>query len=257
VSCRGNDIHTLELRPARQRKAAIDCITHAAAVHCVSEEMARSVTSLTGRTSGLWINRPAVDVGGIKPRTAVRNERLRILATGRLVWKKGFDYLLTALARLAKSGIDFEAEIVGDGPLRSVLRYSIADLGLEHQVRLAGAVKSTDVLEKLQTTDVFVLSSVEEGISNAALEAMATGVPVITTNAGGMAEAINDGVEGFVVPVRDVDTFTNRLRQVATDEKLRQRLGAAARKRALADFTLERQLSIFEELYRSIVGSAR
>lgn len=252
VSCRGNDIHTLELRSATDREAAVECIKQAAAVHCVSDEMARSVTKLTGRTSGLWVNRPAVDVHGIQPRPLRTAERLRILATGRLVWKKGFDYLLAALAKLAKAGVDFDAEIVGEGPLRSVLRYSIADLGLERHVRLAGAVKSTDVLQKLQTTDVFVLSSVEEGISNAALEAMATGIPVVTTNAGGMAEAITDGVEGFVVPVRDVDAFADRLRLLATDEKLRERQGVAARQRALVDFGLERQLTVFDELYRSV-----
>jgi colanic acid/amylovoran biosynthesis glycosyltransferase len=257
VSCRGNDVHTLELQSPVLREAAIKCVRSAAAVHCVSDEMAREVTRLTGRTEGLWVNRPAVDVSAITPRPNERGKRLRILATGRLVWKKGFDYLLTAFARMASAGVDFEADIIGEGPLRSVMRFSIADLGLDSRVRLRGAVSSSEVLAKLQATDVFVLSSVEEGISNAALEAMASGVPVVTTTAGGMAEAVSDGVEGFVVPVRDADALANRLGYLANDENLRAKLADAARRRAVSQFSLERQMNVFEEMYRSVMAGTR
>jgi glycosyltransferase involved in cell wall biosynthesis len=137
------------------------------------------------------------------------------------------------------------------------MRFSIADLGLDSRVRLRGAVSSSEVLAKLQATDVFVLSSVEEGISNAALEAMASGVPVVTTTAGGMAEAVSDGVEGFVVPVRDADALANRLGYLANDENLRAKLADAARRRAVSQFSLERQMNVFEEMYRSVMAGTR
>lgn len=252
VSCRGADLHTLELRDSVERQAAIDCLLSARGIHCVSAEMAEEVARISGRRSQVWVNRPAVDVNAIRPRSGERLPgRLRLLATGRLVWKKGFDYLLASLALLAERGVDFEAEILGDGELKSELRFSIGDLGLADRVRLAGGVPPAEVLARLSQTDIFMLSSVEEGISNAVLEAMASGVPVVTTNAGGMAEAVTDGVEGFVVPVRDVARFADRLEVLARDPALRASMGRAARERAEREFSITRQVDEFEKIYMS------
>jgi colanic acid/amylovoran biosynthesis glycosyltransferase len=254
VSCRGNDVHTLELRSREDQRAAIDCIERADAVHCVSDEMASSVRRLSGRSVGLHVNRPAVDVERIAARTAWSGGPVRLLSTGRLVWKKGFDYLLTALSTLARRGVEFEARIVGEGELFNVLRFSIEDLGLRDRVRLEGAMTSQQVLEQLQRTDVFVLPSVEEGISNAVLEAMATGVPIVTTNAGGMAEAITDGNEGFVVPVRDVEMLADRIEKLVRDPHLRASMGAIARQRAEREFSIARQVKGFEDIYEAVLG---
>ena len=98
---------------------------------------------------------------------------------------------------------------------------------------------------------MFVLSSLSEGISNAALEAMACGLPVVTTDCGGMREAIRDGVEGFVVPMRDPDAIAVALVRVASDEGLRQRIGQAARQRIVEAFSIERQIRAFQALYEA------
>jgi colanic acid/amylovoran biosynthesis glycosyltransferase len=175
------------------------------------------------------------------------------VATGRLVWKKGFDYLLTALARVAARGVDFHADILGDGELKKSLRYAIEDLGLDKRVTLVGAVSSSEVLSRMREADVFVLSSLEEGISNAVLEAMATGLPIVTTAAGGMAEAITDGEEGFLVPVRDADALARAI-EALVDPALRVRMGRAARRRAEQDFSLNRQAQTFESIYQAVVA---
>ena len=254
VSCRGSDVHTLEQAPPKEREASVTAIRNAAAVHCVSQRMADEVARLSGRTKGLWVNRPAVDVERILPRpiNGGADGPVRLLTTGRLVWKKGFDYLLAALAVLVRRGVDFQMEILGDGPLWSYMRFSIGDLGLERHVKLVGAVASAEVLARLQSTDLFVLSSVAEGISNAVLEAMASGVPVVTTSAGGMAEAVTDGVEGFVVGVRDVTMLATRIATLIGDHEIRRTMGRAARARAVAEFSLTRQLATFEQIYQSV-----
>lgn len=258
VSCRGSEIHLLEQQPPEQREALLECIRSAGAVHCVSDAIAQAVSRVSGRVEGVWVNRPAVDVDAIAP--PARRDAAgppRVVAVGRLVWIKGYDYLLAALARLKRDGVAFRAEIVGDGPLRDALRFSIADLGLEGDVEMTGALPPSAVVERLARADLFVLSSHQEGISNAALEALAAGLPVVTTAAGGMVEVVRDGVEGFVVPVRDVPALAARLRTLLEDPELRLGMGRAARARAEAEFSLERQARVFESLYESVVGPGR
>ncbi len=254
VSCRGSDVHTLELQPAAERDAAIECLRRAAAVHCVSAKMATEVERITGRAAGLWVNRPALDVERITPaRTRDKPHPIRLLATGRLVWIKGFDYLLAAAGELARRGVAFRLEILGDGELKKSLRYAIEDLGLQDSVSLVGAVSASEVLDRMQAADMFVLSSLGEGISNAVLEAMATGLPIVTTAAGGMAEAVGDGREGVVVPVRDSKALADAIERLALDSELRARMGAAARTRAEREFSIARQVETFEKIYRYVI----
>lgn len=258
ISSRGSDLYTLELRSEPEQRAFRSVLDEADAIHCVSSRMAADLARMTNRSQGVWVSRPAVEVERIGVRSPSPTSRpLKIIATGRLVWKKGFDYLLAALARLAKRGIDFTAEIIGDGELKNFLRFSIEDLALEGRVHLVGGVDSAEVLGRMRAADVFVLPSVSEGISNAVLEAMATGLPIITTDAGGMREAVRDGNEGFVVPVRDVAALTDRLEELARHPELRARMGDAARARAEAEFALPRQLDELEAMYRALTGRLR
>ena len=258
VSCRGTDVHMLEQRDPANREARLSSLRGATALHCVSDEMAGEVRRLAGRSDGVWVNRPAVPADRIRPREAYpASPSPCIIAVGRLTWKKGYDYLLAALARLKQAGHPFQAQIIGSGELHAVLRFSIGDLDLADRVTLTGALPPAGVLARLAQADVFVLSSHQEGIANAALEAMACGLPVVTTNAGGMAEVVRDGVEGFVVPVRDIGALADRIARLLADPALRERMGRAARARVEAAFTLERQAHAFEELYRAVVPGPR
>jgi len=255
VSCRGTETHTLTQRPPAEQTAMLDVFRTADAVHCVSAHLAETMVGLAGPRSNVWVNRPALEVEKISPPDRRgRRGPLRLVTTGRLVWQKGFDHLLAALARLRDRGVAFHAEILGDGELRKLLAFSIGDLGLDAHVELVGAVSSREVLERMRDADAFVLSSHTEGISNAVIEAMAAGLPIVTTAAGGMPEVVTDGVEGFVVPVRDFEAMATRLEQLARDEALRIRMGDAARSRALRDHSIERQVSGFEEIYASLMG---
>ena len=134
-----------------------------------------------------------------------------------------------------------------------MLRYSVWDMGLSDHVTLTGALTPTQVLAKMREVDLFVLSSHEEGISNAVLEAMASRLPIMTTDCGGMNEAVTDGVEGFVVPVRDITAMADRLERLARDPELRNTMGLAARRRVERDFSLERQAVGFEEIYQAAI----
>lgn len=254
VSCRGSDLNLFLLRPPDQQQIIRESLLGASIVHTVSEAMAEVVRSITSSDINVCVNRPAIDTAQYKISPQTTGTPI-ILATGRLVWIKGFDYLLAALAQLNAEGIQFTAKILGDGPLHAVLKFSIYDMGLEGCVELCGAVPPRDVIQYMQQASIFVLSSHEEGISNAVLEAMASGLPIVTTNAGGMAEAVRDGIDGFVVPVREIDALADRLRALLLDPDLRSVLGKNARARAIEEYDLERQVTMFEQIYRSATSS--
>lgn len=134
-------------------------------------------------------------------RTAVSPVR-RLVWTGRLTVQKGLDLLLPALARVAASGRDFRLELVGDGPELPVLVAQSRALGLDGRVAFAGPLRCDEIRVRLATADAFVLPSRYEGMSNAALEAMETGLPLLLTRCGGIDTYIDDSV-GWVCEPED------------------------------------------------------
>jgi glycosyltransferase involved in cell wall biosynthesis len=132
------------------------------------------------------------------------------------------------------------------------LLFTINDLGLTDIVTWGGRLRPDEVVARLQQSDIFLLSSLSEGISNAVLEAMACGLPVVTTNVGGMAEAIADGIEGLLVPPRDPVAMADALAYLWARPEVRRQMGQAGRERVLADFDLDDQITAFEALFRSV-----
>jgi sugar transferase (PEP-CTERM/EpsH1 system associated) len=138
--------------------------------------------------------------------------------------------------------------IVGDGPSRRQLEATVAELGLGESVRLLG--ERSDVPLVLRALDVFVLSSIGEGISNAILEAMATGLPVIATRVGGNSELVREGLTGCLIEPRRPEALAAALTAYFDDPPRARALGAAGRARAGEDFGLDRMLAGYVALYR-------
>jgi glycosyltransferase involved in cell wall biosynthesis len=201
---------------------------------------------------------PAVDPDFFRPgdRAQSADGTVNIITTGSLAWVKGYEYALLAVRNLLDQGISAHLSIIGDGQDYSRLLYTIADLNLEGKVHLHGRLTPLEIRHRLQEADAFLLSSLSEGVSNAVLEAMACGLPVVTTDCGGMTEAVTDGVQGLVVPVRDPEAMAAALARLSADTELARRLGQAARQRILQDFTLKRQVQKFIELFRDVVKNA-
>ena len=177
----------------------------------------------------------------------------RILSVGRLHWKKGYEFALEAVARLRDSGVPVEYRIVGDGDLKEAVTFGIHDLGLEGVTTMVGAATREEVREELWQADVMLHAAVSEGFCVSALEAQACGVPVVTSDADGLGENVADGISGFVVRRRDAAALADGLRTIALDRSLRARLGAAARHRAVTDFSLATQTAAFDALYRELL----
>jgi glycosyltransferase involved in cell wall biosynthesis len=184
---------------------------------------------------------------------ARKDTTLRLVTTGSLVWQKGYEYCLMAIKRLTDLGIRTELHIIGDGPERQRVLFTVEDLGLTDDVHLHGRLPSEDVRRVLWNSDAFILASLSEGISNAVLEAMACGLPVVASDTGGMREAIRDGVDGYLVPPRDPEALAKALQQLVHPQA-RRSLGKAARTRIERNFSLDVQTDRFVELYNSVLA---
>ncbi len=266
VSCRGAQVNIAPHNPQRSgmRNGLKWTFREADAVHCVSEAILHEAMGYGLDPTKARVIHPAVDTRVFRPATdgpvgqdRARPGALRLVTTGAIIWRKGYEYLLLALRQALDAGQSVELALVGDGPERNRLLYAIDDLALRDAVRLMGKVRPEEVLRVLQYSDLFVLSSLSEGISNAVLEAMACGLPVVTTDSGGMNEAVTDGVEGLVVPVRDPVAMARALLRLARNPEERAAMGSAARARAERDFDLDAQIRRFRDLFLELSPALR
>jgi glycosyltransferase involved in cell wall biosynthesis len=211
----------------------------------------------------LGIDRPRIAriPNGIKIAGPVRRSRPapshRLAWTGRLAAQKGIDVLLNALAKVAAAGKEFSFEIIGDGPDKAALIKQCRHLGLGKMVRFTGAVAKETIRAKLAEADVFVLPSRYEGMSNAALEAMETGLPVLLTRCGGIDTYIDDS-SGWLCEPNDQEGLTAALlRMLDTPEDKILAMGRQARQIVERHFQIERVARQNMELFEQLIGSSR
>jgi glycosyltransferase involved in cell wall biosynthesis len=199
-----------------------------------------------------------VDPGRFRPGPVPIDRRpRRVLFVGRLVEKKGCEYLLQAMAAAKARVADAQLLIVGDGPLREQLEEMAAMLGVP--ARFAGTRTQEELKTDLDGSRVLCLPSVRasngdaEGFGLVLLEAQAAGVPVVSSAIGGAQEGLLDGVTGFRFAERDVETLAARLTDLLTDDGLALRMAAAAPQFVARRFDLHRCTRDLEDLYDSLV----
>jgi glycosyltransferase involved in cell wall biosynthesis len=175
-------------------------------------------------------------------------------SVGCLAARKDYATLLDALALLGARGIPFRAALVGDGPERAALEARIVALGLEDRVRLLG--ERADVERLLPEMDVFVLSSREEGIPNALLEAMAAGRAAVATAVGGTPEVLRDGETGWLVPPGSPGALADALADVLARPEEARRRGAAARRMTEEHMSIDAMTRRHESFYAQVAGRA-
>ena len=168
---------------------------------------------------------------------------------------KGIGYMLEALPRLLPAFPDLRYVVVGDGPDRTRLENMVARLGLGGSVLFAGT--RNDVNEILPAADVFVLPSLTEALPTVLAEAAACDLPIVATDVGGVAEMVEDGVTGFVVPPADPAALATRCGELLAQPHFRRRMAAAGRRVAEERFDLDRQSERLGELYGMLVRQGR
>ena len=169
----------------------------------------------------------------------------RIVSVGRLVEKKGFPDLIRACAELKRAGLPFRCAIYGEGPLEGELRRLIGTLGLVDDVTLPGACSQQELIPELRRADLFALASFvtddgdRDGVPNVLVEAMACGLPVVSTTVAGIPELVRSGVNGLLVPPRDVAALTGALAELLRDPERRAMMAQTARRTVVEHFDVQ------------------
>ena len=224
--------------------------------------------------SGLVVKPNAIDTAGFLPRVRRqrnRDEPLRLICVCRIDPKKGIEYLMAAVRLLLDQGLAIEARIIGaaDGQSPQALSYAhtlreLADkLGTDSAVIFAGQRGNHEIRRELAEADVFVAPFVDlpsgdkDGIPTALLEAMAGGCAIVATDAGSIAEVIDDGVHGILVSQRDAAALAEALQRLAANEHLCQRLGSQALDRARREYNVATSEIGFHQQVRCTVRRHR
>jgi glycosyltransferase involved in cell wall biosynthesis len=169
---------------------------------------------------------------------------------------KGHEDLVEAAPRVVDAYPDVLFLLVGrDSGTLEKNRRRVGQLGLGNQVRFFG--DRTDVMDLVRASDLFVHPSHEEGFSNAILEAMAGGLPVVACDVGGNPEVVKDGVTGLLVPPRNPERFAAAILDLLADEEKRKRMGNAGLRRATEEFSFDRMVQEMEALYVSVIEGRR
>lgn len=167
-----------------------------------------------------------IDTAVFTPAETPRNATISLLCVGRLIERKGQRYLLEAVAQLrSRSATPFTLNLVGTGDDERALRRLAEHLGITDIVNFSGYVPHEKMPDIYQKSDIFLLPSEHEGMSNALLEAMACGLPVIVTDTGGTEELVRAGENGLVVPWGDVTALADALQQLLKSTEIRKSMG--------------------------------
>lgn len=259
LSVWGSDVYDFPEKSALHRWLVRGNLQSTEAVASTSECMARR-TSLVASPKRLFVTPFGVDEDFFKPASSEDKTGRLVIGTVKTLSKKyGIDVLIRAFALATKelgASTDLGLEITGTGPEEVALKELVVQLGIASAVTFHGAVPHARVPEMLQRLDIFAALSRDdsESFGVAAVEAAACGLPVVVSDAEGLAEVTLHGKTGFVVPKGNPQAAASALVQLAKDKELRQTLGTAGRQHVLAHYAWNQSLDTMIAAYQTVIG---
>lgn len=261
VSLHGSDVYVAE-RFAPARLAARSTFRRAGYVTACSADLATRAIRLGADPNRIAVVPYGVDASRFHPDPTARNEerarlgvpstKLLVAAAGRLVSKKGFEYLIDALVMVPAAVL----VLAGDGSLKEALHQRATACGVGERVRFLGNATQDDVARLFAAADVIATPSIRDdagnvdGLPNVVMEALASGTALVTTAAGGIGSVVEDGVTALVVPERDPRSIADALVRLDADTTLRARIGAAGRALVIGRFGWETTAQELENAYQ-------
>lgn len=264
VTFRGYDLSSYLYRQGRQVYDRL--FASADLICCVSAYMKEKLIELGCDARKIRVHRSGVDTQRftVRPSKPSENGKVRVLTVARLDEHKGVRYGIEAVATLLPKYPQLEYRIIGDGSLREELSRLIVSLGAEDRILLLGWKRQDEVVELLQQSDILVAPSVtcvtgnEEGVPGVVMEALACGVPVVSTWHAGIPEVVQDGVCGLLAPERDAAALAEKLAYLVAHPERRIEMGRAGRRRIEELCDLQKLNDRLVVLYQQVcnVGSA-
>jgi glycosyltransferase involved in cell wall biosynthesis len=224
------------------------------AFHAVSKAIAIEAELYGASANKIFVIYSGLKLTTVLPKYEVMKSKLRILTVGRFHWKKGYHNLLTAIALLKENGQSVVVTLIAQGEMPEEILFQLHDLNLVENVIWIKGLPHEDVLKKMKQHDVLVLPSSEEGVANVVIEAMNEGLPVITTDCGGMSEVVINDVNGLIVPVRNPQALAEALSNFSElrPNKIDQ-LRKNAHQTIANQFNIEKSMIEFAEMYNKVL----
>lgn len=209
----------------------------------------------------ILVHRMGIDskIFSFTPRRLQAERRVQIVTIARLVEKKGVEYGIRAAAKLAKVNQNIEYNVVGDGPLGEDLQRLIQDLDAGDAVKLLGWKQQQEIVEILNNADILLAPSVtskdgdQEGTPVVLMEAMAMGLPVVSTQHSGIPELVENGISGFLVPERDVDALVEKLSHLIEHPELWPEMGRAGRAYVEEHYDIDKLNDRLVKIYQKLL----
>lgn len=226
-----------------------------------SNRMKADVADLGCPPEKIIVQYGGVDVNKFRfRRKEVSEGTIKILMCGRFLEKKGFEYGIRAFEELGKIHKNMTLTLVGDGKLRGKMENLVDSLNLSHSVQFLGMLAHEEVQKEMEASDIFLSPNLvarngdREGIPNTIKEAMATGLPVVSTYHAGIPELVIDKKTGFLVSEKDVGGLVERLNYLINHPELWEKLGSNGREVVEEKFNLFTQVRKLEEIYESLLN---
>jgi glycosyltransferase involved in cell wall biosynthesis len=176
-----------------------------------------------------------------------------LISVGRLISGKEFEFLIDGFNEAIKEVQNLKLIIIGDGVLKSKLEKKVAKLGIQDKVIFAGRINHKELLKHYSTTDIFLLLSSYENFSNAVLEAMSCGLPIVVTNVGGIPEVVKDGKNGFLIKPKDPVQIAEKVLLILNNRELKQKF-LNNNKEEVEKYSLDNVVEKLEKIYINILS---
>lgn len=253
ASARGSQLTVYPLTRPGFNTVIKEAIQKVDYIHCVSQDMAQACRHFGATEEKVFVNYNGINVQQFSPRATRQTDKpFTLISVGAMMWRKGFAYQLQLVNMLVQQGRDVHLLLLGDGPDREGLHYSAHILKLDQHITFAGNIKSTELPDWLNRADVYVSTSMAEGLANSVVEAIACGLPVVAFACEGMEEVLEPGVNGFILPVGDLEGMVNKICYLMDQPEQRKKMGASARMRAMEKFDEGEWVSRMVKKYESI-----
>lgn len=226
--------------------------------HAVSEEIGREAMKYGAEKNKIKVIHSSIkdELLNMNSNLYEAGRKLEIISVGRFHWKKGYHYAIDAMKVLYENKVDFIYTIIAQGKIPEEITFLINEYELSENIKIIQGMKHDELIRKLQSSHLLILPSVEEGIANVVLEAMAIGVPVLTTDCGGMAEVVEDEANGYIVKVRNPDLLADKVMSfINADIEFKKTLTQKAKQVIAKEFSRDKQIREFSDFYNSILSN--